>query len=379
MITQLRRIWDRATLPSANGGLRFDRPLLLFQSDDWGRVGVRDRKGWQELRATGLALGESPYDSYSLETAEDVTALREVLGKHRDSTGRNPSIVMNFITANVDFERALASCEKEIPLIPLNDGLPAQWQRPYLFEAYRQGIEDGVFYPALHGLTHFCAKAVLRALAIGGDRSELIRRMWIARTPYIYWRIPWIGYEYWDCEMEPDRRSLSFEEQRSAISRASEIYRALFAATPFSACAPGYRANADTCAAWLDSGIRVSQNGLDSKAPHFDGRGMLHTFRTLEMEPAMANVDVGRLLDEAGECFRRGLPAIVSIHSINFHSTIQNFRTPTLALLDQFLAALKKKWPALLYVNDADLFQIASEGSYSAQGASVDVGVTTKV
>jgi hypothetical protein len=379
MITQLRRIWDRTALSSANSGLYFDRPLLLFQSDDWGRVGVRDREGWEELQAAGLALGTSPYDFYNLETTEDVTALGDVLRKHRDSAGRNPSLVMNFIMANVDFEHGFASGEKEIPLIPLSDGLPGLWRRPHLFEAYRQGVADGVFYPALHGLTHFCAKAVRRELDVGGERSELIRTMWGSQTPYIYWRMPWIGYEYWDPEVEPDRRFLSPDEQRAVISRASGIYRTLFDATPFSACAPGYRANADTCAACFDSGIRVSQNGPGRRAPHFDDHGMLHTFRTFEMEPAIASVDLKRLVDDVGECFNRGLPAIVSMHSINFHSTIQNFRAPTIALLDEFLTALKEKWPALLYINDADLFQIASEGFYSAQGTRLDVGITTRV
>ena len=260
-------------------------------------------EGWEELQAAGLPLGDSPYDSHSLETAEDVTALRDVLSNHQDSVGRNPSIVMNFIMANVDFDRSLAAREKEIPLVPLSDGLPGQWRRPHLFEAYRQGIEDGVFYPALHGLTHFCAEAVRRELNVGGERAELIRKMWRAQTPYIYWRMPWIGYEYWDGELETDRRFLSLDEQRSAISRAAEIYRTFFAAAPFSACAPGYRANADTRAAWFDCGIRVAQNGPDRKAPYFDQHGMLHTFRTVEMEPAMARVDLARLMEDAGQCF----------------------------------------------------------------------------
>ena len=90
MIDRLRRVWERATCSSVEHGLRFDRPLLLFQSDDWGRVGVRDREGWDELQAAGVQVGEAPYDFYSLETAEDLDALREVLKKHRDSVGRNP-------------------------------------------------------------------------------------------------------------------------------------------------------------------------------------------------------------------------------------------------------------------------------------------------
>ncbi len=96
------------------------------------------------------------------------------------------------------------------------------------------------------------------------------------------------------------------------------------------------------------------------------------------MEPAVAHVDLKRLVEGVGECFNRGLPAIVSIHSINFHSTIRDFRTPTLALLNEFLTALKRKWPTLLFVNDGDLFRIASEGFCFSQGTRVDVGVTTK-
>ena len=377
-MTRLRRVWERVTKQQAKHGLRFDRPLLLFQSDDWGRVGVRDRAGWNDLQAAGVQLGEASYDFYSLETAEDVQALREVLEKHRDSVGRNPSMVMNFIMANLDFERCLASRGKELSLVPLTDGLPSQWQRPHLFEAYRLGIENGVFFPALHGLTHFCAKAVLREFERRGERSELMSKMWSAQTPYIYWRMPWIGYEYWDRELEPERRFLTLDDQRSAIQRAAQIYQALFASPPFSACAPGYRANDDTRTAWFEGGIRVTQNGPgERKRPYLDHHGMLHTFRTVEMEPATANCDLGDLASHVEECFRSGLPAIISIHSINFHSTLRDFRTPTLALLDEFLKRLEERWPNLLYLHDADLFHIASEGFYLAQGKRIDVSVAT--
>jgi hypothetical protein len=377
MITRLQRAWERATTSSATQGLRFDRPLLLFQSDDWGRVGVRDREGWEQLQAAGIQLGEAPYDFYSLETAEGLQALGEVLGKHRDSVGRHPSMEMNFIMANIDFDRCFASRGRELALVPLTEGLPGQWQRPRLFEAYRQGIQEGLFSTALHGLTHFCGKSIVRELEAGGERAELIRRLWRAQTPYIHWRMPWIGYEYWDAELAPERRFLFLADQQSAIRRATEIYRTFFSAAPFSACAPGYRANADTRTAWFEAGIRVVQNGPGGRnAPYLDDRGMLHTFRTIEMEPATSNCDLQDLVRDVEECFGSGLPAIVSIHSINFHSSLRDFRTPTLVLLDEFLKATEKKWPNLLYLNDADLFRIATEGSYFAHGKKIDVGVT---
>ncbi len=260
MIGLLRRAWNSAN-SSAEHGLRFDRPLVIFQSDDWGRVGVRDREGWNELRSAGMDLGANPYDSYSLETANDLHALTEVLKNHRDSVGRHPCIGMNFVMANVDFRRCAATGSHEIPLLPLTDGLPAPWQRPSLADAYREGIREGLFYPALHGLTHFSVAAAARELATDSDRRQLLQTLGRAGTPYIHWRMPWIGYEYWDPHLPANHRFLALADQRAAIQRAAKIFDAFFGSIPFSACAPGYRANQDTKAAWFEEGVRVVQGG----------------------------------------------------------------------------------------------------------------------
>jgi hypothetical protein len=377
MIAGLKKMLGRVNRPPTPPNLRFGRPLILFQSDDWGRAGVRDREGWEELRAAGLNLGEKPYDFYSLETAEDLYALADVLRKHRDSTGRMPSMVMNFIMANIDFDQAFEAGSKQIPLRPLTEGLPGKWHRPGLFEAYQQGIRERLFYPALHGLTHFCEPAVARELSAAGDRSQLIRTLWQAETSYIHWRMPWIGFELWDSELKPAQRFLSQDHQSRAIQRASGIFQQLFGVSPFSACAPGYRANEDTRKAWLENGVRVAQNGPgERRAPYLDSSGMFFTFRTVEMEPATESCDLENLLQQVSECFAVGAPAIISIHSINFHSMLRDFRSITLKLLDQFLTAVDSKWPDLLYLHDADLFSIATEGAYAGDNGRVRVAAT---
>jgi hypothetical protein len=379
MINRLHNALLRAKKQSAHPALRFGRPLVLFQSDDWGRVGVRDREGWEQLREAGLNLGENPYDFYSFETAGDLHALRQVLRKHWDSTGRRPSLVMNFIMANVDFDRCFKPGQKQVPLLPLTEGLPGTWHRPQVLEAYQQGIRDRLFYPALHGLTHFCERAVVRELGAGGERSQLVHKLWRAHTPYIHWRMPWIGYEYWDPELRPARRFLSVGDQRAAIQRAAEIFRDLFTSDPFSACAPGYRANADSTTCWFENGVRVAQGGPGERRgrPYLNEDGMLFTFRTVEMEPAIKPCDLEMLLSQVEKCFADGVPAVISVHAINFHSTIRDFCTPTLNLMDDFLTALEKKWPDLLYLHDADLFSLATEGNYAGESGRVKVPVTT--
>ncbi len=374
------KLWQRGLdlLPVA--GFHFDRPLVLLQSDDWGRVGLRDQPGLEQLRAAGLELGERPSDFYTLETAEDVTSLAATLKRHRDSCGRHPCIEMNFILANLDFAKMSADGFRQIHLLPLAEGLPLGWTRAGRMESLREGIADGVFYPALHGTTHFSRSAVERNLSGEGERASLLRSLWRAGTPYIHWRMPWIGYEYWDPELPEDERFLSGERQIELIGQTVGAFAKLFTTLPRSACAPGYRANDDTHRAWARHGIRVAQNGPGALVPpHFDRRDILQLARTVEFEPATdAAFSVEACLQQAEGCFARGIPAIVSVHSINFHSTVKDFRSRTLSLLDEFLTALESKHADLLYLHDQDLHELVTQGSYETAGGGPKVKVIRK-
>jgi hypothetical protein len=357
-------------------GLAFRRPLVLLQSDDWGRVGVRDREGFEQLRAAGLTMGEQPYDFYTLEGAEDVEALHEMLRRHGDSTGRPPCLVMNFVLANVDFSKTATDDFRNLHLMPLADGLPGTWKRPGLFDAYLSGIADGTFYPALHGTTHFCRSAVERKLNDNGGLAELLRTLWKAETPYIYWRMPWIGYEYWNPEFKPKRRFLDKSRQEGLVRESAELFGRMFGIAPFSACAPGYRSNEDTCRAWEQFGIRVIQNGSGGSVPtHLDEHNVLRVHRNVDFEPATAgsSFSLKDCLRSAQRNLDGGIPAVVSVHSINFHSSLRDFRGPSLKLLDEFLSALERRYPDLLYIHDADLYHLANEGRYEGLQGSVPV------
>jgi hypothetical protein len=380
MLNILRGVWRRGRSILPVEGFAFGRPLVALQSDDWGRVGVRDREGYEELRELGVNLGERSYDFYSLETAEDVVAVVSLLQRHRDSTGRPACLGTNFIVANVDFTKVLANNFREIYLRALSEGLPDGWKRPGLFEAYRNGISTGVLSPALHGTTHFCRPAVERYLIDRGERGALLRTLWKAGVPYIHWRMPWVGFEYWDSEPPDEEDFLTSSRQQSLIDSAVESFTGFFSKPPRSACAPGYRANQSTHEAWAKRGIRVAQNGPGSAMlPHFDGKGILHLYRSMDFEPATApEFSVDACLRLADDCFARGLPAIVSVHSINFHSTIKDFRGRTLGFLDEFLAALEAKHQDLLYVRDEDLYDLVDKGIFQSMQSTVRVPVTKR-
>lgn len=376
----LRKVWRRGRAQAPVQGFAFGRPLVVLQSDDWGRVGVRDREAWEELRSAGLNLGERSYDFYSLETAEDVEAIASLLSRHRDSVGRPPCLEMNFIVANVDFTKVVADNFRQIYLRPLTDGLPDGWSRPGLFEAYRAGISASVFTPALHGSTHFCQQALERHLSDPGQRGALLRTLWKAGVPYIHWRMPWIGFEYSDPGEHGREEFLSSEVQDTLINDAVKTFTQFFSKAPRSACAPGYRANESTHRAWGKHGVQVAQNGPGSAMPpHFDQRGILHLYRSMDFEPAVDQaLSIEACLRKAENSFARGLPAIISVHSINFHSTLKDFRSRTLSLLDEFLAALESKYPDLLYVRDEDLYDVVDQGSFQSVHSTMRVPVTKR-
>jgi hypothetical protein len=387
-MNMLRKLWQRGRDLLPVDGFHFDRPIVILQSDDWGRAGLRDREGLEQLSAAGLVLGERPYDFYTLETAEDLSALSAVLRGHRDSAGRSPCLEMNFVVANLDFEKmAPEKVSKEelqsIHLLPLAQGLPAGWNRPGLLEAYSEGIREGLFFPALHGTTHFCRAAVERYLtesnlADRGERESLLRTLWKAGTPYIHWRMPWIGYEYWDSEASPDDRFLPAETQRDLIGEAVGDFAKMFSTLPRSACAPGYRANHDTHRAWAEIGIRVAQNGPGAAIPpHFDHHGILQLYRTVEFEPAVnPEFSLDACIRSAEACFERKIPAVVSVHSINFHSSVKDFRSRTLELLEEFLAALQRTHRDLLYLHSEELYEVLNQGSCETAQGTVRVNVT---
>jgi hypothetical protein len=358
---------------------RINRPLVLLQSDDWGRVGVRDEEGFELLRAAGVRLGEHPYDLYSLETADDVSAIHELLKRHRDSTGRSACLEMNFVMANLDFEEMSSDGFTKLHLLPLIEGLPLNWKRTGLFEAYRAGIADAVFFPSLHGLTHFCQIAIENALAKNGPHAELLRLMWRAETPYIYWRMPWVGYEYNNPE-RPHAGFLPATEQTKLIEEAAGIFKQFFSRASVSACAPGYRNNRDTLAAWSKCGIRVAQNGTGAPLPpHMDEFEILNLHRTIDFEPSQKDLPIEKYVQLATGCFARGIPAIISVHAINFHSSLKDFRGPTLLALDEFLSALETKFPNMLYVNDRDAYEIVTTGKLRSARGTISVRVEREV
>jgi hypothetical protein len=102
----------------------------------------------------------------------------------------------------------------------------------------------------------------------------------------------------------------------------------------------------------------------------------LHLYRNINFEPALdPQFSVEASTHRAEKCFAAGIPAIVSMHSINFHSTIRDFRSRSLEAIDEFLTILEARHPEMLYVHDEDLLRLVDTGTYEGLTSRTPVHV----
>ena len=64
------------------------RPIVVIESDDWGRVGLPSLASMEQLQAAGVPIGASPWDFYGLESEDDVIRLGDLLSQFRDGDGK---------------------------------------------------------------------------------------------------------------------------------------------------------------------------------------------------------------------------------------------------------------------------------------------------
>ncbi len=70
-------------------GWRTNRKIVVFESDDWGSIRMPSRKVYKHLLKNGIPVDKCPFSKYdSLASEEDLTALFEVLSKHKGSDSK---------------------------------------------------------------------------------------------------------------------------------------------------------------------------------------------------------------------------------------------------------------------------------------------------
>ena len=166
----LRNAWiDRAMLTAMQG-----RRWIVFDSDDWGGQRIPSRKVFDQLLSVELVSGESAYDRDTLEHADDLTALAEVLAA---ATGARrgygcpfqptaiPPILISTLSVGLDSRPTTSSLSPPT--------LARRGDETETMAAWQQAMHAGVIVPQYHGREHLQVQGLARGAWPRPDRVRM--------------------------------------------------------------------------------------------------------------------------------------------------------------------------------------------------------------
>jgi hypothetical protein len=341
--------------------VRFARPVVVFESDDWGL--------YRQPSAALLAPYGTPGERADevTESPADLERLYALLERYRDDTGRSACFTANFIVANPD-----------LPAIR-HDQFRHYYDRPIETDDLRrpkwqEGLQRRVFYPQYHGRYHCRPESWLQDLQTGtpgarelcaagcfGGLSLLQGQGWRYHSEYLDWQTGRV----------PDEGALS-----RCLEESLGIFERVFGMRSLSTIAPHYIYPDGMDRLWQQAGIRYLQGagyrlvrdaaGHQQVQTHLMGglspAGLLYLNRTVKFEPRRTRPFQGLepAWSSARECLEAGVPVVIDTHRINY--TGPN-AAQALPALDTLLCRLQSHRPRFL--TTPELGQaIAQRGAY---------------
>jgi hypothetical protein len=327
------------------------RPIVMIQSDDWGRVGIPSTDALERLKSAGADVGHSRWDYYGLESEADLASLKDVLMGIRDRDGALACITANFVMANADLARMRDEGFQHFRWIGIDRGFPEPWKEN-LMPAYRDLIGAGIFEPALHGFTHFNVTALMQCLQDESERGRRARLLVAHDVPYLASWTP--EYNFALVTRGGRENYLNTAAQDEWVASGVRLFTDAFCTAPRATCAPGYRANAVTKQLWKKHQIEAVQSvgpgGLEAND------GLIELQRNVTFEPVLEEGEVvARALDQARRAVAQGAPIVICTHSINYVTRFARGAERSRELLRKLLGSLLVLFPDLRFARAGEV------------------------
>lgn len=347
-------------------GLNTKKKLISIQSDDWGSIRIPNKEVYNKLEKK-LNLDKCNYSKYdSLETANDIHDLVEVLDYIKSKYGKKPLMTLNYLSCNPDFKRIMEDDFKvyhaeQISTTYKNyDG--ADNALKYIINDYQS-----YFDPQFHGREHFNSNIWLKLL----NQDKRVRLAF----DYEFFALGYnnfkdIKYPYLASFMKLTPTE-SFDK---IIEEGLAIHAKLFKKSATSFIAPVYVWDEKIEESLAGQGINTIQGLYKRKdfnkeqkkvtyssrrSEKFTSYNQLQTVRNCFFEPSVKiEYDwVNECLKDIEVAFKWNRPAVICSHRINFSGRLDNQRkNDNLKLFKTLLESIATKWPDIEFVDSETLY-----------------------
>jgi hypothetical protein len=350
-------------------GKKTKRKIVVIYVDDYGSIRVKDKEARQNLMIQGIPMDHNRYSRFdTLADRVDLELLFGTLTSVKDFYGNHACFTPFANIANPDFEKIRESGFASYYREPFTETLK-RYGKAYdgVYDLWKQGISENIFYPAYHGTEHVNVKRFMQALQTQHTSTRLGFDNESVCLPHL-----------------PDEKAIKNASSTFDIDTASDNDRLrediVIGMNMFENLL-GYRSKQFTPGAGkyspdLDSilfknGIKYINvnryfpypmgDGVYIKKFLYNGKktefGQKYIVRNCVFEPTNDNGTINK--GAAANCllnieaaFRWQAPAIISTHRVNFVGQLESsHRDESLKQLKQLLTEIVKKWPDVEFMN----------------------------
>ena len=356
-------------------GKKTRRKLVAIYADDFGSTRVKDKKAYDKLLQSGVAVDKTRYGYDTLCTTQDLQMLFDILTSVKDSQGQYACITPFANIANPDFDKIRQSGFSQYFREPFKTTLN-KYGPAYsgAFDLWEQGITEGFFMPEYHGTEHINVRKFMNALQDRHRSTMLAFDNECVCTPSL-----------------PDDTSIKNNTAVFDIDKASDnmfLKEDIVIGLNMFEQLLGYRSTQFTPGAGIyspllhkdlaENGIRTIHVNRWKAYPLGDGKyvkrflyngkkneaGQSYIVRNCPFETFFDNRSqnhnaVATCLKNIEAAFRWHAPALISTHRVNFTGAIEpTHRNETLKQFSILLHEIVRRWPEVEFVSGRKLDEI---------------------
>jgi len=350
-------------------GWKTHRKIVVIESDDWGAIRMPSRKVYDNLLSQKIRVDKSYYNQNdSLESNDDLGALFSVLKKHRDKNDNHPIITALSIVANPNFEKIRSNNFKVYEYESVSETLKKYGaSHSNVYKLWKEGINEGVFYPEFHGREHLNVNRWLEVL----KNPDSITRKCFEFNFYGMGQEKGISYlPAFDIDTEED-----ILNQQKILEEGINLFEQLFNYKPTFFVAPNSLLNTKLEPILKDKGISILSGARQQREPlgggkfkknfrytgKFNEYNQVFTARNSQFEHGHNAQMYGweRTIKDIETAFFWQKPAIISTHRVNYIGHInEKNRKKGIKQLDNLLNNIIKKWPDVEFMTTTQLGQL---------------------
>jgi hypothetical protein len=351
-------------------GWRTDRNIVVIESDDWGSIRMPSKHVYKQCSKAGYRVDKIAYERFdSLASEDDLELLFNLLNGFKDQYGNSAVITANILTANPNFEKIRSSGFKQYFYESITETFKRYPKHSLCMDLWKEGKDQGVFFPQSHGREHLNVAMFMHALQ-QGDRD--IHFGFEHGMPGSIPRgKPDGGNKFVESLRYKDKHDK--EEKLSIIVEGLELFESLMGYRSETFIPPNYLWSPDYDPVIASKGVRFYQGRRKMVEPFPNGRMQLHTrklgesndygqsylIRNATFEPALSNSTNGPVdhcLKDIACAFRMNKPAIISSHRLNYVGFIdEKNRDRNLKMLERLLNQVKRRWPDVEFLTSVQL------------------------